>query len=371
MEKITVTATSRQTSKVEEPIILSQGEREQTIFDPELLDNPNHPEQSVMGKLIITKTSKAFGGFDSPKITRSTIGAGQAVEIHFNHTQTYNLFQGLKKLYDFKAANHTRNGTRTYIEEDDQLIRLQELIKDGGKLVTLLEATSASDLDIISTALNVENLIRLKKQLDANINNDDESFWQEFFTENTAVLSLIFVAPIIFCGDKVYVGGKGMDNTGGKYPDFIYKNIKTKNAVLIEIKTPQTPLMENKLYREDTYSISKALAGSVSQVHMQGDTLVKTYRAQSGDASDKGIEIPYKVNHIESIIVIGNTSSLSEPQKRCFDLFRNDLRRVKIVTFDEIQEKINILLELLQGGSSQIEATDEIGYNIDEEELPF
>ena len=54
-----------------------------------------------------------------------------------------------------------------------------------------------------------------------------------------------------------FVGGKIVKNVDGKIVDYLYRNDLTKNVALIEIKTPETKLLENE-YRANIYSLSKS-----------------------------------------------------------------------------------------------------------------
>jgi hypothetical protein len=53
---------------------------------------------------------------------------------------------------------------------------------------------------------------------------------QSFFTDNHWILSNILSMPVVLLGGKVYVGGKSIQNRGGKEADFLFKNKLTKNV---------------------------------------------------------------------------------------------------------------------------------------------
>ena len=165
-DKIMTVSTSLVTANVENPIILSESVRERTQFEPSLIDNPNHPELSVNGKLRLTKIIKSTGGFNSPKITRRDISSESEIEIFFDHHQTYNLFQGLKKLYELKASTQIQLGTRTYIEADDKTKQLRDLLTDDNQLSNVLKAATANEIGQWNVALNIEGLRRVQIELE-------------------------------------------------------------------------------------------------------------------------------------------------------------------------------------------------------------
>jgi hypothetical protein len=59
------------------------------------------------------------------------------------------------------------------------------------------------------------NLTRVIEIWEANKNNADEGFWQTTLSHNLVVLSQVFSFPVIILQDKAYVGGTGLDQSGG------------------------------------------------------------------------------------------------------------------------------------------------------------
>ena len=149
---------------------------------------------------------------------------------------------------------------------------------------------------------------------------------------------------MIIINHKAYVGGKGIDNQGGNIVDFIYKNRLTENTVLIEIKTPSTKLLSGP-YRDNVFSVSSELSGSVNQILTYKDELQKNYR----DLKDQS-KVTFQVFNPKCIVIIGclETEKFTTIQQRSFEIFRNDLRSVEILTFDELFNKIEQLVRLFQ-----------------------
>jgi len=225
-----------------------------------------------------------------------------------------------------------------------QFRQLQTLIRDNEQFAEFLQNTETTNIDLINTATNIEKYKRIIENLNDNMNNDKENFWQFFFTENSFILSQIFVLPMIFYKGQAYLGGKNVDNNNGKYTDFLYKNINTHNAAIIEIKTPMSTLMNPvDKYRDGISTVHSDLTNAICQVYTQSDSFVKNYINLTQKQDD------IKANNIEAILLIGKIESLDETQKDCFELFRNDLKRIKIVCFDELQERINFLLQASNG----------------------
>jgi len=168
-----------------------------------------------------------------------------------------------------------------------------------------------------------------------NYNNSNEEVWQKLFNENSYLLSSIIKSPVIHFKGKSYVGGKNLDNRGGKLIDYIFKNTITNNVTLIEIKTPETKLLGNK-YR-GVFPASNDLSGSIIQILNYKNELSKDYYQLK--AKEK--ESFYTFNP-ECLIIAGRTDQLDSEEKiESFELFRTSLSNIRIITYDELFENIN------------------------------
>ncbi|HEY9692442.1 MAG TPA: Shedu immune nuclease family protein [Oculatellaceae cyanobacterium] len=197
----------------------------------------------------------------------------------------------------------------------------------------------------LNTLIGVEKLKQILKIWKENHHNSSEAFWQELLSKNSFILSQIFSVPAIILGSQTYVGGKGIDNIGGSILDFLLINKLTRNTALIEIKTPVTNLLTNTEYRNGVYNPSHDLSGAVNQVSSCRHSLTKNYQ-QLIYNSDKHFEVFNPV----CMVIIGHTNQLdNEDLRSSFELHRANYRDIQILTYDEMFEKIKILIDLLEG----------------------
>jgi len=105
--------------------------------------------------------------------------------------------------------------------------------------------------------------------------DNSEEFWQRTLRQYAFVLSQLFAHPVVLFKDKAYVGGKGLDNTGGHIVDFLLTNQLTRNAVLVEIKTPETNLLGKQYRTGGVYGASDELSGAIAQVLTYRQSLVQ------------------------------------------------------------------------------------------------
>ena len=76
-------------------------------------------------------------------------------------------------------------------------------------------------------------------------------------------------------------------------------------------------------------------------------------------------KISFEALNIRSVLLVGNYSKLSEEAQSCFELFRNELRSIEIICFDELLEKINLMLSLFEDKGTKPVSFDE------DEDIPF
>jgi hypothetical protein len=171
-----------------------------------------------------------------------------------------------------------------------------------------------------------------------------ENTYQTFFEENPFLLTVISGSPYVKFQNQAYVGGKSFDNSNGKYPDFLLKHKAINNTFIIEIKTPNSRLLDTKKYREDVYSPSKELSGSISQILSQKYSLETEIASLSHNSEDKDIE----AYNVQGLIIIGKLDNLKEKaHKRSFELFRNNQKNIRIITYDECFEILKSMIEYL------------------------
>ena len=304
IDTITTESTSNSTAKTDR-IILKETDRIRTSFVADLIKNDKNPDCCVSGKLVHEKKRKNDLAFPTECITKVDLKSGDAMAISLDTTETKNLFDGLKDRYDLYASTEKiRMGTTRYAKIDEStselLLKIKEL-KSAGKLsnnqiMKVMELlTGMLDRDVseefvqklinIQTALNLSRLRNVRDKIKEKAHEKSEEAWQQFFTENQWLISLLFQLPFTLYRAKAYVGGKQIDNKGGNIVDFLYENQATNNVALVEIKTPFTKLL-GRHYRDNVYSGSDELCGGVNQLLLYKQSLLSdSYLIESKNRS--------------------------------------------------------------------------------------
>lgn len=169
-----------------------------------------------------------------------------------------------------------------------------------------------------------------------------EAAWQRFFEANSFVLRLAFGYPVIQMRGQVSVGGGRFDGAGEKIADFAVRAAATGNLALIEIKTGETQLLEKTEYRTGVYAPFRELSGAVSQVLDQIYQLQTSFPVLVHKSGAHDVE----AYAIQGLVIAGRSPEGRERQKS-LELYRQSLRTVTVITFDELLEKLRALKSFL------------------------
>lgn len=224
------------------------------------------------------------------------------------------------------------------LSEDDKSILKDLFINSGLSPETIISAKT--ELEIIYIEDVIEEFKKLIEQVKSSKTLEEK--WHQFFKEHTWIFSQIFSFPAVYLKDKLNVGGKNIEGGTDKITDFLYKNKITNNITFIEIKTHLTPLINDAPYRNpDIFPVSSKLSGAIIQVLDQKNKLLKNYHEKIGNAA--------RSLNSTCVVIAGNTKTLEKNgQQESFELFRWSNKDVLVITFDELLEKIEILLSIFK-----------------------
>lgn len=170
-----------------------------------------------------------------------------------------------------------------------------------------------------------------------------EQAWQKLFELNPFILSMVFGYPVVLVAAGASVGGLTLTSQGTKIADFLLESEGTHNAALVEIKTPQTELFGAE-YRAGVRAPSRHVTSAIVQVLDQRAKLVSNLPTLKHNS-----DVPLlQVYSVECVIVIGRSPDTKD-LKSSLELFRTQLKDIRVVTFDELLGKLHLLRELLSG----------------------
>lgn len=177
-----------------------------------------------------------------------------------------------------------------------------------------------------------------------------EGQWQDFFERQQWVFGYgLDYRMMRQFGREMTVGAGGTDNRNKPVIDFLMSF--TDYTVLVEIKTPDTPIFAtSRRGRAGTWEFSREFMSAVSQIIEQKAEWLSF--AQTGDHYNKtGEVLTARTRNAKSILVIGSRDEFSRSANQrdasvmrdTFELFRRESRSIDIVTFDELLERARFI----------------------------
>lgn len=318
-------------------------------LSPIILTLEKHPS---IKKIIIT--SRAPSSMDRTSITFNIHDLGKIFQkiSPFRKKQNKDLKNISNNTLSDVFPTEIKKELKTYTEGeiiaffDGRRIRPKDISgADIEKIVDMIPENIKRDVVVYQAEEKINHIKLEKTRTDfekiinqKNDSNHLEKKCQDFFKNNHWILSNILSMPVVFLKEKAYVGGKEYNNTGGKEADFLFRNNLTKNIFIIEIKTPLKKIVEMKPYRgSDVFNIGKEVVGGLIQALDQKDNLQKEFYklAQNSD---------FKSFNPRVVLIVGKIQGLTEKEMKSFDLFRNSIKDVEIITYDELFEKTKLIL---------------------------
>lgn len=369
-----IVSTSKNTAVVQ-ALVLRENSTTRIVYIPEIIDKSDDWSSSISGCIVAQRKGTSEKWEDISGINLSKLKKGEWTKLDLSSSEWFDINEYINKLKEmckkennFFAIqnkhvlildeninkNDIKNTIELLINSPEKNAFIYELVNNEDvinglldnkeKITPLLKILSEKNKINLYESINLD-LIN-PKILKDNIQNNKEADWQKILKNNPYYLSSIIPTMLHIICDQAYMGSKAIDNTGSSIADFVYKN-GIDNICIIEIKTPITKLIENDKYRENVYIPSQELTSAIIQVKEQKDKFLKNYNDIRLKSIDKGIE--FKAFDPKCYLIIGNTSNLNPEQIKSLNLFRNELRTVEIITFDELISKVEILYSTLGG----------------------
>jgi len=343
VKKVTVQSTSIDHAVCSD-IILRETGTTKLIFRPEIVSNKKNPEASVRGTFIFQK-KKPSGDWDDYKtMNLSQLKDGEWIKLELHADEVLELAEGLNQVKLIYDKSGIPFGRKNFVLADEDIgIVAEQLanLDNAHEVIRHLRGLHPEILQNLNTVVGVSRLRNALKLWKKNANNSDEEFWQGTFRDNSWLIAQTMLHPVVIFEDKAFVGGKGIENTGGKIPDFLFKNKLTSNVLILEIKTPLTDILGSKY--GGTYSISKDLTGTINQILEYKHNLQNNFYSLVRESEED-----FEAFDPKCVIITGKLDEIDSREKQgAFMLFRSQFKNIEIITYDELFEKTQALFDLL------------------------
>lgn len=249
---------------------------------------------------------------------------------------------------------YSKENTRAFILDHQELL-LQLLFSELTKEDIIALGYRKKQLEIFAKLLNDSNYFEDLKQ---KYKVGNEGLWQKFFEKNNWIfgygLNYVFNSPLDNKKLEQVVSGSDF-NSSGKRIDAL---LKTKGIIesfcFAEIKTHQTELLKNikSPYRPESWQVSDEITGAIAQIQRTVQKSIAQISTKTELKDQHGNPTGEKVFLYtpKSFIVIGSLSEfesshgINEDKYSSFEMFRQGLSRIEIITFDELyQRALNIV----------------------------
>lgn len=186
-----------------------------------------------------------------------------------------------------------------------------------------------------------------------------ESVWQGFFQENQWIfgfgLNYLFNTPLQGGKLEQVVAGHSVKGAGKRVDALLSTNGMISSLCFAEIKTHRKPLLRQvKMpYRPDAWAISDELAGGIAQLQRTVQVSMENLKTSLTVKNEEGYDCGEKLYMYKpkSFLIIGTLAeftnengSIHEAKFSSFQMFRNALSDVQVITFDELYERAKGLI---------------------------
>lgn len=320
--------------------------------------------------VVRDSTTHAIQRSEEPVIDGETRLIRARVDLSSCHQETWQLIRFLDY---FDGIDLPDGGALAVVSAAErQLIEVMAGVpKDD--VVAALEATLEDDLDERDIALltgrraalaKFERLLTVpdyfgSEQQRLGASAGSEKVWQAFFESNQWIfgygLQLVSCDAISDERLETIVSGSDVFEPAGKRTDALMRTRGRVSGLLFcEIKTPGARLTHEAEYRSAVYEPARDLRGGIAQlqktIHKVSLKATANYhRMTQVSGSPTGDEV--SIIHPRGVVIVGMLSEFEEAHGvnyerfASFELFRNSLHGIEVVTFDELFERARFIVE--------------------------
>jgi hypothetical protein len=380
-DNITTHTVGKGFAEIEEDFVLDETTRTKLIFKAQI-----HPG-GIRGRIVRCRKNNDGTWNEATSVNFNRLQPGDGLNFELPTEAVKKLDDAIDKLTTLLEEQGIRYGRHKYVTGEAG----QVIVTDENKARIITQLLEQGLSEEVWNELAAANPSLASKLASSKIQTDrenviqefrsaliqertNESYWQNFFQSNPWVLQTVFSASVFMLGGETYLGGKapqGRQGQGGVATDFLFSDESTKSFAVVDIKTPEVPLI-GRVYRGDrgsgmsneVYSISPELSGGVVQVRNQISVAVDSFESVLGPGYE------HKINriHPRGILIAGTVEDLEDREKDSFNHFRYGLHSLTIITFDELLNRLCIMfgIDSEQSNNTGGDSSEEEVINLDD-----
>jgi len=363
-----IISTSLHSSKLVEPIVIEESTTTRKVLWADFNDKKKEIGETVGITIVHQRKNRNAQWEDVESIKLSELKGGEGVKLKLDSENTKKIYDEVTKLYALVDKTGVQYGVKDFtVGNANEIIKvskdrktvIERLLAENHGIEVWEELVSsnpdlATKLSLARIQTNRSRVLEIfKENLDSN--NNDESFWQDFFSENDWIFGygLNYQFSHLLQEQPDY-GGRSYIGKGSQKGDYLMNTIADSQfTVLVEIKTPATPLLsytkseprQVKNPRNDVWLLSSDLLGAISQIQIN----CRTWSIDS-QKSENIRQLEYQnIYTVEpkGILIIGNTKEFvgNESIVSCFESYRRNTKNPEILTFDELYKRTEFIVK--------------------------
>ncbi len=184
-----------------------------------------------------------------------------------------------------------------------------------------------------------------------------EAVWQAFFEANTWIfgygLCYQFLGKIDAKKMEQFVVGNDIESAGKRADAVLKSQARINSLCFVEIKKHDTALLNGDAYRADVWTPAKDVIGGVAQVQTTVQLAIERYghRLEITDDDGEPLGEPLFVIDPKAFMVVGSldefitdNGKINVKKLRAFELYRRNINRPEIITFDELYNRAKFIV---------------------------
>jgi hypothetical protein len=277
-----------------------------------------------------------------------TIHLKASVSLKECYVQFWELISYLRSLTEIEIPSESFSLVSK--EEGEIVAALRQ--RDVESIKSIIRQLSSTDQVSLSEE-DVNELLKRKERLNAFSNalgeHLKEGSWQKFFKDNKWIFGYGLNYVILKLEEsQPNVGGTQIDRTGGQMPDYLGSTSgKVRFTVLVEIKTPDTPLLAGpEELRSGAWRLSQELTDALAQTQANIDKW-NVEGSRTDENRDRLEREDIFTVKPKGIVVIGCLEEVrgTRHKLQTFERFRKSIHGVEIITFDELHDRARFIVE--------------------------
>lgn len=206
--------------------------------------------------------------------------------------------------------------------------------------------------DVAELARRRQGLSEFREHLGQRL---EERAWQIFFEKHRWIFGVGLELRLLVGGEGLEVTVPGLPtNTSRRTDALLRTEASSHNLVVVEIKRPDSLLVDVEHYRRGLYTPSADLSGGVAQLAHTAQLLEADRQEDIPLDTGDGTRLRVRHHRPRLYLLIGDLHGFAEnrdnndDKRASFERYRAGLKDVEVITYDELYARAQRLVEAME-----------------------